>query len=352
MAELTDRRAVRRALRGRRRACSTWPARPTCARAPTRCSRPTSSTTRVVLEECLRAGVERVVHTSSVAAVGPAPTGGTADERQLWRGGLGIPYVDAKHEAEVEALRIAARGLPVVIVCPAVVLGAGDVGRSSTEIVRRFMLRRIPAYVEGAINVVDVEDVAAGMLLADERGVPGERYILGNRNYTWDRLFADLARLSGIEPPALRLPVAGGARAGGGARADARRRRRSRRSRCAARRSGGPTARPRRGASWVDDAAARGDGRGDGRVVPRARGRAAGAHRHAPGARAGGWPGSRRGGSGSSCRERGDAAPLPDADELAVPVRARRARAGAARDRVRDRAGGVAGARPRRDRRR
>ena len=91
--------------------------------------------------------------------------------------------------------------------CPAYVLGQGDRGRSSTELVRRFMLRRIPAYVEGAINVVDVEDVAAGIVLADERGVPGERYILGNRNYTWDRLFADLARLSGIEPPALRLPV-------------------------------------------------------------------------------------------------------------------------------------------------
>jgi dihydroflavonol-4-reductase len=163
--------------------------------------------TRVVLEEALRAGVERVVHTSSTAAVGPAPPGGTADERQLWRGGLGIPYVDAKHEAEVEALRIAARGLPVVVVCPAYVLGTGDRGRSSTELVRRFMLRRIPAYVEGAINVVDVEDVAAGMVLADERGVPGERYILGNRNYTWDRLFADLSRLSGIEAPALRLPL-------------------------------------------------------------------------------------------------------------------------------------------------
>jgi dihydroflavonol-4-reductase len=163
--------------------------------------------TRTVLEECLRAEVERVVHTSSTAAIGPAPQGGAADERQLWRGGLGIPYVDAKHEAEVEALRLAARGLPVVVVCPAYVLGPGDHGRSSTEIVRRFMLRRIPAYVEGAINVVDVADVAAGHLLADEVGVPGERYILGNRNYTWDRLFADLARLSGIEPPAMRLPV-------------------------------------------------------------------------------------------------------------------------------------------------
>jgi dihydroflavonol-4-reductase len=75
----------------------------------------------------------------------------------------------------------------------------------TTSIVRRFMLRRIPAYVPGALNVVDVEDVARGHVLADERGAVGERYILGNRNYTFDRLFADLARYSGVEPPALRL---------------------------------------------------------------------------------------------------------------------------------------------------
>ena len=206
VAELSDRRAVRRALRGVSRVFHV--AGSTNLRAPAEALFEANVvTTRVVMEECLRAEVERVVHTSSTAAVGPAPEGGTADERRLWRGSVGIPYVDAKREAEVEALRIAARGLPVVVVCPAYVFGAGDYGRSSTEIVRRFMLRRIPAYVEGAINVVDVEDVAAGMLLADERGQPGERYILGNRNYTWDRLFADLARLSGIEPPAVRLPV-------------------------------------------------------------------------------------------------------------------------------------------------
>jgi dihydroflavonol-4-reductase len=206
VADLLDRRAVRRALRDVDRVFHV--AGSTNLRASAESLFEANvATTRVVLEECLRAEVSRVVHTSSVAAVGPAPAGGTADERALWRGSLGIPYVDAKHEAEVEALRIAARGLPVVVVCPAFVLGRGDVGRSSTELVRRFMLRRIPAYVEGALNVVDVEDVAEGMLLADERGVPGERYILGNRNYTWDRLFADLARLSGIEPPALRLPV-------------------------------------------------------------------------------------------------------------------------------------------------
>jgi dihydroflavonol-4-reductase len=68
-------------------------------------------------------------------------------------------------------------------------------------------MRGIPAYVEGAINVVSAEDVAAGHLLADEMGTPGERYIIGNRNYTFDRLFADLGRLSGVEPPALKLPL-------------------------------------------------------------------------------------------------------------------------------------------------
>jgi dihydroflavonol-4-reductase len=204
IADLTDRRAVRRALKGVSRVFHV--AGSTNLRAPEEALFEANvQATRVLLEECLRAEVERVVHTSSAAAIGPAPKGGTADERTLWRGGLGIPYADAKHEAEVEALRIAARGLPVVVVCPAYVLGRGDLGRSSTELVRRFMLRRIPAYVEGAINVVDVEDVAAGMLLADAAGVPGERYILGNRNYTWDRLFADLARLSGVEPPAMRL---------------------------------------------------------------------------------------------------------------------------------------------------
>jgi dihydroflavonol-4-reductase len=94
-----------------------------------------------------------------------------------------------------------------VIVNPAHVFGRGDVNRSSTEIVRRFLRRELPAYVDGAINIVDAEDVARGHLLADELGVPGERYILGNRNFTWDRLFADLGRLSGVEPPALKLPL-------------------------------------------------------------------------------------------------------------------------------------------------
>ena len=154
--------------------------------------------TRIVLEEALAAGVGRVVHASSVAAIGPAKPGGTADEDQAFRAGeLGIAYVNSKHEAEVEALRLAAHGLSVVIVNPSFVLGPDGPNGTSMGLVRRFLLGRIPAYVGGALNVVDVRDVAHGFLLADEKGESGERYILSGRNFTLDRLFADFARISG-----------------------------------------------------------------------------------------------------------------------------------------------------------
>ena len=206
--DVLDRRALRRALRDVDRVfhvaghTSLRASRETLQRANVQA-------TRTVLEECLRAEVSRVVYTSSVAAIGPAAPGSTADETSPFQPrAADVPYVAAKREAEIEALRLAAKGLPVVIVNPAHVLGRGDLYRSSTDVVRRFLRRQIPAYVDGAINVVSARDVAAGHLLADAKGTPGERYILGNRNYTFDRFFADLGRLSGVEPPAVKLPLA------------------------------------------------------------------------------------------------------------------------------------------------
>jgi dihydroflavonol-4-reductase len=205
--DVRDRRAVRRALKGAERVFH-------CAGITS--VRPGDSErlvdvnvrgTKLVMEECLRAEVERVVYTSSAAVVGPAAHGKTADETQLFTGGeLGIPYVSSVHEAEVEAMRVAARGLPLVCVNPVVCFGAGDHLLTSTRLVRSFLLGRIPVYTDGAISVVDVRDVAEGHLLADRRGQVGERYILGGRNFTFDRLFADLCRLSGIDPP-VRLPT-------------------------------------------------------------------------------------------------------------------------------------------------
>ncbi len=164
--------------------------------------------TRNVLEEALAAGVERVVHTSSVGAIGAAPPNGTLDEYGPFQiGHLGIAYVNAKHEAELEAMRLVARGLPAVIVNPSFVLGPDDPKGTSMSLVRRFLLGRIPAYVDGGLNIVDVRDVAAGHILAAERGRIGERYILAGRNFTLKRLFADLARISDVPAPPIRLPA-------------------------------------------------------------------------------------------------------------------------------------------------
>ena len=200
--EVRDRRSVRRALKGVARAFHCAGVTSVRPQDSQRLFEVNVGGTKLLLEECLRAGLERVVFTSSAAAVGPARSGKTADETQLFTAGrLGIPYVNSVHEAEVEAMRVAARGLPLVCVNPAVCFGAGDHLLSSTRIVRSFLLGRVPAYTDGALNIVDVRDVARGHLLAEELGGVGERYLLGARNFTFDRLFADLGRLSGIEPP-------------------------------------------------------------------------------------------------------------------------------------------------------
>jgi dihydroflavonol-4-reductase len=162
--------------------------------------------TRNVMEEALRGGAIKVVHTSSAGAVGPAKPGGTTDESQAFTAGrLGITYINAKHEAEMAAMRVAAQGLPVVVVNPTFVLGPDDPTGTSNLLVRRLLLRRIPAYIEGGLNIVDVRDVARGHLLAEERGHEGERYLLCARNFTLQRLFADLARIAGVPAPPLKL---------------------------------------------------------------------------------------------------------------------------------------------------
>lgn len=163
--------------------------------------------TRNVMEEALRAGAIRVVHTSSAGAVGPAEPGGATDESQPFTaGGLGIAYINAKHDAEGVAMSVAAKGLPVVVVNPSFVLGPDDPTGTSNRLVRRLLLRRVPAYIDGGVNIVDVRDVATGHLLADERGQEGERYLLAARNFTLQRLFADLSRIAGVPPPPVRVP--------------------------------------------------------------------------------------------------------------------------------------------------
>jgi dihydroflavonol-4-reductase len=206
--DITDRRAVKRAVAGVERVFHVAGMTSMRTGESQRVFEVNQGGTRLLAEESLTAGVERFVHTSSVAAIGPAPTGGRADETQAFTaGGLGIAYMNSKREAEGEVLRAAARGLDAVIVNPTFVLGPGGGRASSMGLVRRFLLRRIPAYVDGGLNIVDVRDVADGHLMAEAKGETGERYILGGRNFTLQRLFADLQRISGVPAPQLKLPA-------------------------------------------------------------------------------------------------------------------------------------------------
>ena len=177
--------------------CSTRPGGRRCA-----CPRPTcTASTSTAPASCSRSACGRAWSAWSTPRGGRdrprAGAGRPPTRRQVFNAGAyGIPYVNAKHEAEVEALRLAARGLPVVIVNPGTCSGRGDVYRSSTELVRRFLRRQIPAYVDGALNIVDAATSPAATCSPTSAATPGERYILGNRNYTLDRLFADLGRVS------------------------------------------------------------------------------------------------------------------------------------------------------------
>jgi len=206
--DVTDRRAVRRAVAGVDRVFNCAGMTSMQPESAGKLFRVNVDGTRMLCEEALDAGVQRLVHTSAAAALGPAAPGGRADETQRFSAAArGIPYARSKHEAEAAALEIAAHGLDVVIVNPTYAIGPEDPAGNSMVILRRFLEGNIPAYVNGGINICDVRDVADGMLRADAAGGAGERYILGGRNFTLQRLFADLARVSGLPAPALKLPA-------------------------------------------------------------------------------------------------------------------------------------------------
>jgi dihydroflavonol-4-reductase len=206
--DVVDRDSVRKALKGVERVFHVAGTTSMRTRARDRVYEVNVTGTRNVMEEALRAGVVRAVLTSSSSAVGAAEPGETIDEDHPFTvGRLGVAYINSKHEAELVSMRAAAKGLPVVIVNPSFALGPDDPNPSGTSnaLVRRLLLRRIPGYLDGAINIVDIRDVARGHLLADERGDEGERYLLTGRNFTLQRLFADLSRIAGVPAPPIRM---------------------------------------------------------------------------------------------------------------------------------------------------
>ncbi|MBI4055817.1 MAG: NAD-dependent epimerase/dehydratase family protein [Elusimicrobia bacterium] len=161
------------------------------------------------LQAAWKAGVEKMVYTSSVAALGcPAGNGEVMDESNpADPGEIHGAYKFSKYLAEREVLDLARQGCPVVIVNPSAPIGPLDVKPTPTgKIIVDFLNRRMPAYLDTGLNFAAVEDVAAGHGLALERGRAGERYILGGTNLTLQEAFGILSRFSGIASPRVRIP--------------------------------------------------------------------------------------------------------------------------------------------------
>ena len=165
--------------------------------------------TKASLKAALEAGVEKVVYTSTnnaVAASGPVP----ADEEKAfnyWQ--ARDHYSMSKYIAENEARIFATRGLPVVMVNPTLVIGTHDIKPTpSGQMIIDVVKQKMPGYIDGGINVIDVEDVARGHILAARKGRVGERYLLGNRNLTVHDYLKRIADIAGVKPPALKLPYA------------------------------------------------------------------------------------------------------------------------------------------------
>ncbi|HLH77078.1 MAG TPA: hopanoid-associated sugar epimerase [Candidatus Binataceae bacterium] len=163
--------------------------------------------TRNLIAAARRHGVGRLVHTSTVGALG-VPAGGIGDESSpVALSDMIGPYKRSKFMAEQLALAAAREGMPVVVVNPSTPVGALDYKPTPTgRIIVDFLNRRMPAYLDTGLNLVDVEACARGHLLAAQRGTVGEKYILGGENLTLQQLFARLERLSGVPAPHMRLP--------------------------------------------------------------------------------------------------------------------------------------------------
>lgn len=156
----------------------------------------------LVLGAALEARVSRAVLTSSVSAGGGTRAPAVMDESTPGNAeALGIGYFASKLRGERAGLALAARGLPLVVVRPAVVLGPGDTHRSSAEIVVGIARRRLPGWIEGGTSFCDVRDVARGHAEALERGRAGEVYLLGGHNLRVSELVARVAALAGVPPP-------------------------------------------------------------------------------------------------------------------------------------------------------
>jgi dihydroflavonol-4-reductase len=164
--------------------------------------------TKIILEEALSQGLEKVVYTSTSNTIGSHGAGNYVNEEAEFNGwDAGDHYAISKYLAEGEAMKICEKGLPLVIVNPTLVIGVRDRKPTpSGALIVDIANENMPGYIEGAINVIDVEDVARGHIQAAQKGRIGERYLFGNENLFVGEFFELIAEIAGIKPPKRKIP--------------------------------------------------------------------------------------------------------------------------------------------------
>lgn len=205
--DVTDRESVRRAMAGVSALFHLAANYRLWAPDPEPVMRVNVAGTEIVMREALRAGVARVVHTSSVATLDSESTPCTESNRLAPERAIGAYKLSKILSERLVERMVADEGLPAVIVCPSAPLGAGDLRPTPTgRIVFEAMRGGMPAYVDTGLNIVHVDDVAAGHVAAMKIGKIGERYILGGENLTLRDLLIEISRVTGRRPPMMKLP--------------------------------------------------------------------------------------------------------------------------------------------------
>jgi dihydroflavonol-4-reductase len=164
--------------------------------------------TKNILEEALSQGLEKVVYTSTSNTIGSHGAGNYVTEEAEFNGWEAKDhYAISKYLAEIEAKKICEKGLPLVIVNPTLVIGVMDRKPTpSGALIVDIANGNMPGYIEGAINVIDVEDVARGHIQAAQKGRIGERYLFGNENLFVGEFFNMIAEIAKVEPPKHKIP--------------------------------------------------------------------------------------------------------------------------------------------------
>ena len=164
--------------------------------------------TRKILLAAQLKNIEKVVYTSTVGCVGlNKDTTPSNEGTPLNLNTLSNDYKQSKYQAEQVALEFASNGLPVVIVNPSTPVGPRDIKPTPTgKIILDFLNRKMPAYLETGLNLIDVDDCARGHILAEQKGVPGDRYILGNQNMSLFDILITLENITGLKAPRIKMP--------------------------------------------------------------------------------------------------------------------------------------------------